>query len=195
MIIEEIYGKSFRNELLRNTIWLKIAGLLLFISAIIEIIAFFNFDSFYFLIPSGFLLAAIVMFIQAFKFWTYHWLGLKLHLIAGILDLSIAILYWLDTSYGLYVTLLPLALSFLIIGIYRITIASTQGIIYYGWGWTYLCGIINILLALIIVIFYFINVYLLMLIVSTLEFLFTGIAFFMLGFGANKIFKLSESEE
>lgn len=184
-ILSKNEGKNFKEELIHNYSWLKIAGILLVISSLCIGFFLFQFHT-PFIFHIGFVIAAVIMFIHAFKFWKNKWIGASLHFANGLLYTFIIIIYVFNIYYLLNYVLYILLISFVIIGFFRFRISIVQGITYYGWGWTFLCGMINLILALFLTIQKSPLTMIIPLTIS-IDLFFTGVALFMLGLGASRL--------
>lgn len=177
-----IYANNFRKELRNNDNWLLIAGISLVMLSIFAISALtlsstisVNFLSLL-LASSG----GIILF-HAFKFWRYKWLGFALHILAGMMYITVGFMLSNNFFTGTITLSLLLAVSYFVIGLFRIYLAVTQRYTHLGWGWTLISGIVNLLLGLFIGFLWPTLRLWDVGLVSAIDILFAGFAILMLG--------------
>jgi uncharacterized membrane protein HdeD (DUF308 family) len=138
-------GKDFENELKNHYKWLIFSGLLLCIlstcAASIHFVEKKNIISFIL-----FLTISAVILIHSFKFWYKKYIGFFLHLTSAFVYTAVGFYILMPNSLFHVILLYVLFISFLSSGLFRLNISSSQGITYLGWGWTFLCGIVNLVL-------------------------------------------------
>lgn len=102
------------------------------------------------LIGSVILIAGIVIMVDAFSFWWHKWGGFFLHLFIGILYVVVG--GWIITKPVLGSISLTLLLGFfyLLLGLFRVTYATSVQAP--GWGWGVLNGLISLLIGVLILI-------------------------------------------
>lgn len=175
-------GKDFQIELKENSTWLIMAGAFLIIISLALIASVAEFE-YQFFIGLMILAAGLTLVVHSFKFWYKKYIGFFMHLASGLLYSIIGTAIIMEHSIYLNNLLILLLFAYLLSGIFRIKVATTEGLDYLGWGWTFLCGIINIILAVVILALKNKSSPLALIgYVTATDILFTGLAIFWLGY-------------
>lgn len=188
------FGEDLNDEVFGHMRWLRFAGFVLSLlgiaTVVIPIVAPMMPALHPIAVLAGLLgVSGAIYFAHALAFWRNKWLGFTLHMLAGTVYLTVAYIIYLYPLADISILAVTLIISYLIVGVFRIFTAMAQGIANLGWGWTFLCGIVNIGLAFLIwTELSTIGVGLMGLIIGT-ELLFTGWALFMLGANARRKLK------
>jgi uncharacterized membrane protein HdeD (DUF308 family) len=180
-------GGNLHDEVFVHSKWLRFAGFVLLCLGLATIVAPFMPAMHSAAVLCGLLATSGVMYMaHAIAFWRQRWIGFTLHILAGLIYLTAGYSVFIYPLADIRILAEILIASYLIVGLFRITIALGQGLANLGWSWTFICGIINIALT------YFIWTQLdtissgLLALVIGIELAFTGLALFMLGVNARR---------
>lgn len=179
---QRMITSRFEEELCDNWSWLITAGFFLMALSLIAIVDITTVQiAPTKLIGSTFIAASVIFIGHAVKFWSEKPLGFCLHLLAGMLYGSVGTIIFMNMHTGMFYLILILAAFYVAIGTFLIITAMMEGLTNLGWGWTFLSGIVNIMLALLLwtQLLNF-DIWLLSLIVAV-DIFFSGLALFMLG--------------
>ena len=144
---EHLIG-NLQSEIFNNHQWLKFSGSLLLLFGMVTLLATLTPTLHNVTITASLLTcSSFIYFAHSAIFWKKKWIGFLLHIFAGIAYLSVGYLMFAYPLINLSYFGFILALSYITIGIFRVSVAVAQGINNTGWFWTFFAGIINILLA------------------------------------------------
>lgn len=181
---------NLQTEIFDNHQWLKFAGSLLLLFGMVTLLATLTPTLHNVTITASLLTCcSFIYFAHSAIFLRKSWIGFLLHMLSGVVYLSVGYSMFaypiINFSYFGFI----LALSYIIMGMFRVSVAVTQGISSTGWFWTFFAGIADILFAYIVLnnatTITIESVKLLSLIIGS-ELVLSGLGIFMLGIHTKK---------
>ena len=182
-------GNPLHEEVLNHSRWLRFVGFVLLCLGLVTMtVPLMPMSALHSIaVLSGLLAVSGVLYLlHAAVFWQQKWLGFSLYILAGVVYATVGYLMFVYPLANLQWLAQVLIVSYVILGVFRITMAMAQGLAYLGWGWTFVGGVINLLLALFISTQLSIITTELLGLTISIEFLFTGWALFRLGVNARR---------
>lgn len=147
---KELTG-NLKTEIVSNNQWLRFSGILLLLFGTVTLLTTLMPALHNATITSSLLVcSSFIYFAHSAIFWKKKWLGFLIHTLAGIVYLSVGYSMFAYPLINFTYFGFLLAPSYIIIGLFRVSVAVAQGINNTGWFWTFFAGIVNILLAYVV---------------------------------------------